>query len=339
MGDHTMSKTGLELIRQEMSMQHADALASLNQNKAVTKQIANKLESTHRLVLLGMGGSHFANHSAEAEYKKLGLDVTALLISEALYYHLNNAPRVVLIASQSGESGEILHYLKKDADQENRFGLTLNAESTLAKTIPSLIGIGGPELGFAATRSMMISLALHASLLEALGLPQENVRGILKNPPVPDVSKAIDILAQTETVAFVGRGPLQGIAEMGALAMTELARITAIAYEGGAFRHGPLESLRPNLGVVFLRAADATAQHTKELAEICLDAGMKPVVFDTSAEADIPECLTIRLPHLTGLAAAMAVLQPLQTMVLALASKRVKNVGEPVRSSKITREG
>ena len=247
--------------------------------------------------------------------------------------------RVTLVASQSGESGEVVQYLKKPKGLEERFGVTLNAESTLAKTIPSLVGVGGPELGFAATRSMMISLAIHASLLEALGLPQDDVRTILKNPPIPEVSKAIEVLSNVETVAFVGRGALQGIAEMGALAMTELARITAIAYEGGAFRHGPLESLRPNLGGVFLRAADATAQHTKELAEICLDAGMKPVVFDTSSEADIPECITIRLPHLTGLAAAMAVLQPLQTMVLALASKRVKNVGEPVRSSKITREG
>jgi fructoselysine-6-P-deglycase FrlB-like protein len=286
-----------------------------------------------------MGGSHFANHSAEAEYKKLGLDVTALLISEILYYPLPDTARIAIIASQSGESGEVIQYLKKDSGQEHRFGLTLNADSTLAKSIPSLVGVGGPELGFAATRSIMISLALHASLLEALGLPQENIREILQSPPLPDVSKAIEILAQMETVAFVGRGALQGIAEMGALAMTELARITAIAYEGGAFRHGPLESLRPNLGVVFLRAADATAQHTKELADICLAAGMKPVVFDTSSEADIPGCVTIRLPHLTGLAAAMAVLQPLQTMVLALASKRVKNVGEPVRSSKITREG
>ena len=334
-----MSKTGLELIRQEMSMQHADALVSLEQNKVVIEQVIGKLESTNRLVLLGMGGSHFANHSAEAEYKKLDLDATALLISEVLYYPLPDTSRVVLIASQSGESGEVVHYLKKDADQENRFGLTLSAESTLAKTIPSLVGVGGPELGFAATRSMMISLALHASLLEALGLPQENVREILKTPPLPDVSKAIGILSEMETVAFVGRGTLQGIAEMGALAITELARITAIAYEGGAFRHGPLESLRPNLGVVFFRASDATAQHTKELAEICLDAGMKPIVFDASGEEDIPNCVTIRFPKLASLAAAMAALQPLQTMVLALASKRVKNVGEPVRSSKITREG
>ena len=88
MGDYIMSKTGLELIRQEMSMQHADALISLEHNQAVIDQIKHKLANTKRLVLLGMGGSHFANHSAEAEYKKLGLDATALLISEVLYYPL-----------------------------------------------------------------------------------------------------------------------------------------------------------------------------------------------------------------------------------------------------------
>jgi fructoselysine-6-P-deglycase FrlB-like protein len=336
--------TGLELIRQEMSMQHADALASLDANNVIMRRIAEALETKKRLVLLGMGGSHFANRSAEVEYKKLGLDATALLISEVLYYPLPDCARVSLIASQSGESGEILHYLKKPKGQEERFGLTLNAESTLAKSVPSLVGVGGPELGFAATRSMMISLALHAVILESLGASQENVRAVLKHPPLPDVSKAIETLSNLETsnletIAFVGRGTLQGIAEMGALAMTELGRITAIAYEGGAFRHGPLESLGPNLGVVFFRAHGETAQHTKELAEICLRTGMNPVVFDTSGEADIPNAVTIRLPTLEGLAAAMSILQPLQTLVLALASQRVKNVGEPVRSSKVTREG
>jgi fructoselysine-6-P-deglycase FrlB-like protein len=331
--------TGLELIRQEMSRQHADALASLEANQTTAKQIADRLKQTNRLVLLGMGGSHFANHSAEVEYKKLGLDATALLISEILYYPLPDKKRVVLISSQSGESGEIIQYLKKPKGLEERFGVTLNGESTLAKTIPSLVGVGGAELGFAATRSFSISLALHAGLLEGFGSNQNQVRDVLKNPPLPDVTKAIETLSNMETIAFVGRGTLQGVAEMGALAMTELARVTAVAYEGGAFRHGPLESLRPGLGAVFFRAADVTAQHTKELVEICLQAGMKPVVFDSSGEADIPDVLTIRFPKLAGLAASLAVLQPLQTLVMALAGQRVNNVGEPVRSSKVTREG
>jgi fructoselysine-6-P-deglycase FrlB-like protein len=331
--------TGLERIQSEMSRQHADALASLETNKIVAEKIVSALRDKKRLILLGMGGSHFSNHCAEVEYKKLGLDATALLISEVLYYPLTDAKRVALISSQSGESGEILHYLKKPSGLEARFGVTLNGESTLAKTIPSLVGVGGAELGFAATRSFSICLALHAALLEALGVNQDHVREVLKNPPLPDVTEAIETLSNLETIAFVGRGTLQGIAEMGALAMTELGRITATAYEGGAFRHGPLESLRPGLGAVFFRVADTTAQHTKELVEICLQAGMKPVVFDTSSEAAIPDAVTIRFPKLTGLAASLAVLQPLQTVVLSLAGQRVNNVGEPVRSSKVTKEG
>jgi fructoselysine-6-P-deglycase FrlB-like protein len=78
--------TGLELIQREMSKQHADALASLGANQAVAKVIADNLQTTKRLTLLGMGGSHFSNRSAEVEYKKLGLDATALLLSEVLYY-------------------------------------------------------------------------------------------------------------------------------------------------------------------------------------------------------------------------------------------------------------
>ena len=181
--------TGLELIHQEMSRQHADALASLEANQTVAREIAATLKQTNRLVLLGMGGSHFANHSAEVEYKKLGLDATALLISEILYHPLPDTKRVALISSQSGESGEIIQYLKNPHGLEERFGVTLNGESTLANTIPSLVGVGGAELGFAATRSFSISLALHVALLEALGTSQDQVRDVLKNPLLPDVTK------------------------------------------------------------------------------------------------------------------------------------------------------
>ncbi|MBF6596062.1 MAG: hypothetical protein IVW51_16685 [Thermaceae bacterium] len=331
--------SSLEMIRSEMARQHADALASLEVNREAVKPLVAALGGSRRLLLLGMGGSHFAGRSAEGEYRGLGLDATALALSEVLYNPLPDLPRTALITSQSGESGEVLRYLETPPRQEQRFGLTLNETSPLARSLPGLLGSGGAEVGFAATRSLTVSLALHAALLEGLGQRQNDLRAVLQHPPDPDISEAIEQLAPTQVGVFVGRSSLQGIAEMAALGLSELARMPALAFEGGQFRHGPPEMLKPSLGLVFLKAAGATSSHSNGLIKLALQAGLHPVVFDTSGEAKIAGSTHIPLPPLSGLAAATALLYPLQKLLLALAARQVERVGEPVRSSKVTREG
>ena len=51
--------------------------------------------------------------------------------------------------------------------------MTLEPSSTLGRMLPSLIGAGGTEHAFAATRSLTITLALHLGVLAALGLDAE----------------------------------------------------------------------------------------------------------------------------------------------------------------------
>lgn len=330
--------SGLELIQREMARQHEDALASLEAARPVARVIAQAVAESRRLLLLGMGGSHFAARCAEVAYRRLGLDATALALSEVLYHPLPALPRATLLSSQSGESGEIVRYLETPPGPERRFGLTLNAHSRLAQAVPSLVGVGGPEVGFAATRSLMVSLALHGALLEALGERQEALRAVLAYPPDPDIAPAAQVLAQAKTVVFVGRGSLQGIAEMAALGLMELGRRPTLALEGGQFRHGPLEMLRPGVGLVFLKAGGPSARHTEELIAIARQAGLTPVVLDTSEAGAAAGSIRISLPPLDGLAAAAAALLPLQRLVLALAGRWVRRLGEPLRSSKVTRE-
>jgi hypothetical protein len=45
-----MTKTGLQLIQHEMSMQHADALASLKRNQPVIEQMVNSLEKNNKRI-------------------------------------------------------------------------------------------------------------------------------------------------------------------------------------------------------------------------------------------------------------------------------------------------
>jgi fructoselysine-6-P-deglycase FrlB-like protein len=328
--------SGLELLRDEMGRQDGDALASLTGNAALAARIAASARQTGRLLLIGMGASHFVNRAAEPVYRGLGIDASAVTASELLAAPLPDRPRTAVLTSQSGASGEILQLLERPAGQEQRFGITLEAASPLARAVPCLIGAGGMERAFAATRSLLVTLALHAALLEALGLRIDEIRQLLKAPPRPAVVPAIDRLTACGAVILSGRGVLAGIAEAGALCLMELGRLPALALEGGQFRHGPLEVLAPGIGVILLRDGGVNAAAAVSLAKICAAAGAPPVVLDASGEPALPSALTVALPRHEGFAAGLAMLPALQELLIGLAARRVPRVGEPLRSTKVT---
>ena len=114
------------------------------------------------------------------------------------------------------------------------------------------------------------------------------------------------------------------------------ARMPALGFEIGQFRHGPLEVLSPDVGVILLRPAGAMAASALALARICLEAGTPPIIFDVSGETAVPGALTIALPRLHDLASAIALLPALQQLLIRIAIARVERVGEPLRSTKVT---
>jgi fructoselysine-6-P-deglycase FrlB-like protein len=329
---------GLQLMRAEMARECDDALATMDGNRAVADRIVASLRRTGRLVLYGMGGSHYVNAVVEPLYRDIGIDCRAMLASDALMAPLPDAPRTALIASQSGESGEIVELLSRPSGAEERYGLTLNAGSTLGiRTRDILLGAGGPELAFAATRSIILTIALHAAVLEALGQPQDALRAVFASALPVDIGAVDAALAPCHYVVFAGRHAMSGVAHSGALSMMELARVPTIGLEAGQFRHGPYEMLRPEIGVVLLRSAGPDRTSIPPIAQSTVAAGCPTIVFDASGEAALPDCVTVTLPRAEGLAAAAGMLLAFQPLNIAVACRRVAaRVGTPLRTSKVT---
>lgn len=333
----TESSRGYRAIRAEMARQHADARASFTAAESMAAEIARSVRRTGMLTLLGMGGSHWVNRTAASFYRTAGVEVSAEVLSEVLSTPLPSRSRTVLLLSQSGGSGEIGPYLDQTKDADDRFGITLDPHSLLGQALPSLCGIGGPERAYAATRSILVSLALHLAVLHALGEDVDDALAVLDAPPVPSsVDAAVAALAMADTFVLSGRAELQGAAESGALCLMELARRPALALEGGQLRHGPMEMLSPDVGIILLRAAGASAASTPGLAAACRLAGCPVVTFDLSAEAPVADTTTVSLGCHRGMAAVFALLPTLQEVLVEIAARRVPTVGVPLRSSKIT---
>ncbi|MDM9622779.1 SIS domain-containing protein [Rhizobium sp. S96] len=328
--------SGLVAIDREMARQHADALASYEGANAAAQAVAASLRKTGRLLLLGMGGSHAVGRAVEPLYRTLGIDAIALPLSEQLGEPLSLEGRTVLVTSQSGESAEVVRWFDETGGTADTFGLTLEGGSFLARTAPSLVGVGGTELAFAATRSLTVTFALHLAILAALGEEPSAAIAALTAPEEPGIADALAALENVATVVTSGRR-LQGVAEALALGLTELSRRPCFSLEGGQLRHGPMEMLGPAIGVVLFRGKDNTAGLVTAMAVSAVETGAPVIVFDASGEEPVPGTVTLPFKPATGLAAVFAMLPTAQRLMIAFADARVDDAGTPVRSTKITR--
>jgi fructoselysine-6-P-deglycase FrlB-like protein len=327
---------GLAAIDREMARQHADAIASYEGAAEMAAKTAASLKRTRKLLLLGMGGSHAVNRAVEPLYRALGIDAIAAPLSEQLGQPLSLEGRTIFVTSQSGESAEVLRWFNETGGTDETFGLTLEGQSFLAGAAPSLVGAGGTELAFAATRSLTVTFALHLAILSALGEEPVAALAVLKSPQSIDIAAALSALANVETIVTSGRR-LQGVAEALALGLTELSRRPCFSLEGGQLRHGPMEMLGPNIGVVLFRGRDNTASLVTAMIVSAVETGAPIVVFDSSGEAPVAGAVTLRFEAAPGLAAIFAMLPVAQQLMIAFAEARVDNAGTPVRSTKITR--
>lgn len=327
---------GLAAIDREMARQHADALSSFDGAAETAAKAAASLKRTRALLLLGMGGSHAVNRAVEPLYRALGVDAIAVPLSEQLGQPLALEGRTIFVTSQSGESAEVHRWFAEAGGTADTFGLTLEAGSFLAGAAPSLVGAGGTELAFAATRSLTVTFALHLAVLAALGEDAAPALAVLRSPEAASIDAALSALEGVASIVTSGRR-LQGLAEALALGLTELSRCPCFSLEGGQLRHGPMEMLGPKIGVILFRGKDSTAGLVTAMATSAVETGAPVIIFDASGEEDVTGATTIRFPPATGLAAIFSMLPVAQKLMIAFAETRVENAGTPVRSTKITR--
>ena len=327
---------GLVAIEREMARQRKDALSSFTDAEERASAVAASIRRTGRLLLLGMGASHGLNRAVEPLFRGHGVDAVALPLSEQLDQPLSIEGRTVIVTSQSGESAEVVRWLKAAEPGADAFGLTMDAGSTLARSLPSLLGAGGVETAFAATRSTFVGVALHAAVLSALGTGPAPFLQALRTPTDPGIADAVAALAGVRSIVTSARR-LQGLAEVLALGLTELSRLPCFALECGQLRHGPMEMLGPEVGAVFLCGDDATGELVRGLAEAVAATGAPTIVLDASGRAPATGAVTVDAGRHDGIAALASLLPIAQRLMIGVAATRVADVGTPVRSQKITR--
>lgn len=312
-----------------------------------------------RIVLTGMGSSHFASiptwrRLVAGGHSAWNVDTGQLLDDSGLV-----TPETLLVAtSQSGASGEITELLTRQRSGRTTpgavVGITADDTSGLARAADVLLPLhSGPE-ATVSTKSYLNTLAVHRLLqaafdggdvdhIQQVELPDAAtaVRAVLDDV---DLNAELTQAAQTTAthparrLSYIGTRDTAATALFSALITKESAKVPAEGYVGGEFRHGPFELAGDgHTAVLFFPHDDNPDASLRRLATDLVRAGSRVVAVGTRDIAvGGAATTTVSLPAGSALAAlaVSAVVAELFAVALARANRVVP--GAFIHGSKIT---
>ncbi|HEX4246340.1 MAG TPA: SIS domain-containing protein, partial [Pseudonocardia sp.] len=275
-----------------------------------------------RIVLTGMGSSHFAGtptwrHLISQGRPAWAIDTGQLLDDEALV-----TPGTLLVAtSQSGASGEIAELLRRRRNGRISpaavIGITDDATSPLAEGSDVVLPLhSGPE-ATVSTKSYLNTLAVHRMLRAAfagqdvgpiqrteLRAAAAAVQTVLEDTPLraelTDVAQA-SAAHPSRRLSYLGTRDTAATAFFASLITKESAKIAAEGYAGGQFRHGPFELAGDgHTAVLFFPDDNRADPSLRRLAADLLAAGSHVVTLDADADA-VKATTPITVPGAPGL--------------------------------------
>ncbi|HSM25662.1 MAG TPA: SIS domain-containing protein, partial [Anaerolineaceae bacterium] len=219
------------------------------------------INSAENLILTGMGASYHAIMSVLPILHLNKIPAIAIESTDLMNYSIKGLAEnsTIIFASQSGASGEVLPIVQQT---DNVIAVTNDDQSPLAQNSRSLFPIiaGVSESGVACstycnmiatlwilTRAWTKTREMHD--WDRLYQIADRLELLLKKAPEM-IEKWMEIFQNETTPIFIGHGPHYATARQTAMMLGEWAKLPAISYGLGAFRHGPIEFFKPGTGVI-----------------------------------------------------------------------------------------
>src|SRR5258707_158498 len=272
------------------------------------------------------------------------LPVEVELASEFRYRDpvLDRSTLVVAI-SQSGETADTLEAVRHAKEQKARVLAICN---TNGAQIPRgsdavLYTRTRPEIGVAATKTLLAQIAAHYLVVLALAqargtkYPDEVEREYRALEAMPDlVAQVLQTVepvfalahrfAQSQTVLFLGRHVGYPVALEGALKLKELAYMHAEGFAAGELKHGPIALIEDGLPVIVVMPSpkNAPTLHAKLMSNIREIQARGAVTIVIAEEGD--DTVRPYADHLIEIPAVPTLFQPfLSTIPLQVFAARV----------------
>jgi len=241
------------------------------------------------VVFSGMGTSEFAAQMIIAELAAAGINALTIDAGELLHYPRPVNGMLILI-SQSGESIETRTIADKMNGSVIVGAITNNGNSTIARIAePVFLMCAGNEAAittktYVNTLAVLFLMADRGDEESALNRLRE-LSDSISEYDMDAIDRAAAGISDTEAIHFVSRGPAVVAAKQASLTFMEGARIAAAAFTGGAFRHGPFETVGKEHRCVFFIPGGNTFHLLRDMALEISEKGSRVVII-TDQDAD-----------------------------------------------------
>jgi glucosamine--fructose-6-phosphate aminotransferase (isomerizing) len=312
-------------------------LADILEQPAALRRVWEKLEDipalrefgSERIILTGMGSSQFALYPLLLRLIECGLPARSVETAELIHYQaaLLRGPTLLIVVSQSGRSAEIVSLMKRCGPEVTVVAVTNDATAPLAARADYRLFLhAGPESTVSCKTYVTTLLVLEwlsavltggdldakrAELRSASDDAQEYLAGWRDR-----VEEWRKTSRGIRRIFVTGRGPSLATAQTGGLILKESTHFAAEGISCPALRHGPFESLGPEVLVLICEGDDRTRELNLTLARDVETTGARVVLIP--AQSTIMEML------------------PVQMLTLALAANLGREAGRFERATKVT---
>jgi glucosamine--fructose-6-phosphate aminotransferase (isomerizing) len=300
--------------------------------------------SLKRIVLTGMGSSFHALHPLFLSLVGHGLPAQMLETAELIHFapRLFSPDTLVIAASQSGQSAEVLQLLERTGKETPLIGITNTPQSPLAQNAQAgLITHAGAEHSVSCKTytSTLAALAILGDLLtgqeatETISAFQAAVISMSEYLAgwESHVEAALHTMEGIRYLILAGRGVSLAAAGTGGLIIKEAAHFPAEGMSCAAFRHGPLEMISPGVFILVYEGTGFTRKLNANLVTDIQKAAGRTGLVSMQAVAGL-----FNLPSAPEKCLPVMEILPAQMLSLALAVSFGHTPGQFTRATKVT---
>jgi glucosamine--fructose-6-phosphate aminotransferase (isomerizing) len=232
-----------------------------------------------RVLLTGMGASYHAALYGAALFGSLGIPALAIEAAELLNFSapLLNTVDLVIFISQSGASAEVQPLLGQLPAPLILAAITNDLNSPLAAGAAHILPqLAGTETTVASktyinSLACLYVLAHHwqgrlDDALDQLAQVADAAQALIEQREAV-VAAWFDRLHDRQPLVFVGHGSHVATARQGAMMLAEWAKYPALCLGIGAFRHGFIEVVTPQAGIVVFGEGGSAGASARGLAD------------------------------------------------------------------------
>jgi len=313
--------------------------------------VIDRLDNINRIVIVAMGTALFAGKVGEYMIEEYaGIPVEVEDASEFRYKKaVLNKNDLVLVISQSGETADTLFAIK---EAKQKGVLTVGIINVIGSSIAREVDAGiynhaGPEIGVAASKSLIsqisvlallcvflgrrkdMSLVTGKRILEELGQLPNKIKEILDHQD--NIKKLAEKYYKSKDFLFLGRKYNYPMALEGALKLKEISYIHAEGFAAGELKHGSIALIDENMPSMVIATKDSVYEKIiSSIKEIKARKG-KVIAIATIGDKEIinivddcifiPKTLEMLTPILTAI--------PMQLLALHVAVLLGLDVDKP----------